>query len=119
MITRKRTNFQRPQGIQVPEVTAECELIEEKVRKALNGTGTVELIRNPYFTPRDAGVPAETDIRTDKMEILRNAIGRAQEKYWEDRDNRNKKFEEEDVFKNTSTEEPGNENKDTSPTPTE
>lgn len=65
--------------------------IETRVKRAIEGEGDVDMIRNPYYTPRNAGVPIETNIRTDRMEVLRESIGKAQNEYYESR----KSFNEE------------------------
>lgn len=62
--------------------------IELRVEKALKGEGDLEMTRNPYYTPRGAGVPDETNIKSERLEIMREAIGKAQTKYWEEREKR-------------------------------
>lgn len=69
----------------------EAVYIETRVERALKGEGDVDMVRSPYFTPRDAGVPVETNIRSDKMDILLDSISMAQNEYYESRKNRNKK----------------------------
>lgn len=76
--------------IMAENVAQECKLIEDVIAQALLGKESVEITRQPYFEPREGGVPHETDIRTDKMEVFRNAISASTQKYYEDRTNRNK-----------------------------
>lgn len=74
-------------------VTYECvegESIERKMEKILTGKEKVELTRSPVYQERRAGVEAQYNIRTNKMELLQDAVGSATQKYFEARDLRGK-----------------------------
>lgn len=81
----------RAKRINLIDINGKCEeavSIESRVEKALNGEGDLEMTRNPYYTPRGAGVPDETNIKTERLEVMRESIGKAQAKYWEEREKR-------------------------------
>lgn len=88
---KKRAN--RGKCIEANMKLPECVLIEDMVRNALNGQGQLEFTRSPYYTPREAATPAEINIKTDRMEVMREAINIVGKKYYEDRANRNKSQE--------------------------
>lgn len=92
----KNFNKTRGRAIQACPILGEATLIETRVEKALAGQGDIDMIRQPYYMPREGGVPDEINIRSDKMEVLRAAIGASQQKYFEDRENRNKSTTEEE-----------------------
>lgn len=74
-------------------VTYECvegESIEQKMEKILAGKEKVELTRSPVYQERRAGVEPQYNIRTNKMEILQDAVATATQKYYEARDLRGK-----------------------------
>lgn len=88
---RKHGAINRGEALLAERRVEEAVYIETRVERALKGEGDVDMIRNPYFTPRDAGVPVETNIRSDRMDILLDSISTAQNEYYENRKSRNKK----------------------------
>lgn len=68
----------------------EGESIERKMEKILEGKEKVELTRSPVYQQRRDGVQPEYNIRTNKMEILQEAVSTATQKYFEARDLRGK-----------------------------
>lgn len=57
--------------------------IELQIEAAINGSGAIEMTRIPIYPDKQYGVLPETDIRTDRMEVLRDAVGMANQKYIE------------------------------------
>lgn len=55
--------------------------IETDIRKAMYGQGEIRLTRAAIYPDKKFGVQPEHDIRTDRMAIMRDAIGLANEKY--------------------------------------
>lgn len=88
---RKHGTPDRGVAMSAEKRNVEAIYIETRVERALKGEGDVDMVRSPYFTPRDAGVPVETNIRSDKMDVLLDAVSTAQNEYYENRKNRNKK----------------------------
>lgn len=88
---RRNGTPNRGVAIDAQRKNVEAVYIETRVERALKGEGDVDMVRSPYFTPRDAGVPMETNIRSDRMDILLESISTAQNEYYENRRNRNKK----------------------------
>lgn len=70
--------------------TVEGESIEQKMEKILAGKEKVELTRSPVYQERRAGIEPQYNIRTNKMEILQDAVQTATQKYFEARDLRGK-----------------------------
>lgn len=98
MITKRKNGvIKRSNGLSREKITEEAIYIETRVEKALKGEGDIDMVRNPYFTPRGAGVPFETNIRTDKMDILLESISAVQNDYYENREKRGKEAGEVDL----------------------
>lgn len=67
----------------VDRVEAEC--IERKVEKALKGKEAVSFDRIPIYQKRCEGIDPQYNIKTDKMELLREAVESSTTKYFEAR----------------------------------
>lgn len=76
-----RTVKKRPKNGYYPFKTAEGITIEQQVRDFINGSGSANFVRTPYFPDKTIGVAPETDIRTDMHEIHREVIEVANNAY--------------------------------------
>lgn len=74
----KHTNFCENEA-------CEGESIERKVEKMFAGKEHVELVRSPIYQQRRDGINPAYDIRTDRHEVMREAVAKSTEKYYEAR----------------------------------
>lgn len=78
----KKNRMQRKfSHFDVQSEQVEGEAIERIVERLLQGSEEVELTRQPYYPDKEFGVVPETDIRTDRHEMYRQAIEDANNAY--------------------------------------
>lgn len=82
--------------ISVEAEIVEGESIEQKMEKIIQGNERVEITRSLIYQERRNGILPEYNIRTDKHEILREAVNGATQKYFEARDIRGKERHKEE-----------------------
>lgn len=59
----------------------EAEKLETKIERMMQGGEVLMEGKDPIYTPKESGVLAETDIRTDKFEVALDAVINAQKSY--------------------------------------
>lgn len=93
---KKHKTIVRGNLIESEERVTEAVYIETRVARALAGEGDVDMVRAPIYTPREEDVPFECNPRTEKLDVLLDSINKVQDKYYEDRANRNKESVKDD-----------------------